>query len=133
MQGTARSRFIDADECGIELRDANRKYGHAVANLRVRQPGNYTKSTKLTVLLGIEAGDPSLPDDQEGSVAKPRRYIEVNQKPGTTSADYFDFVTEDDDDEQDSGSQCLPSEATLGVNIYIHIYYPYINIYECML
>ena len=94
VQGTARSRFIDADECGIELRDANRKYGHAVANLRVRQPGNYTKSTKLTVLLGIEAGDPSLPDDQEGSVAKPRRYIEVNQKPGTTSADYFDFVTE---------------------------------------
>lgn len=93
VKGTDRWRLIDADECGIELRNTNRNYGHAVANLRVRQPGNYTKSTKFTVLLGIEAGDPSLPDGVEGSVTNPRRYIEINQKPGTTSNDYCDFVT----------------------------------------
>jgi len=91
--GTERWRLIDADECGIELRSSNHNYGHSVKNLRVRLPGNYTKSTKFTVLLGIEAGNPSLPDGQEGSVTNPRRYVEINQKPGTTGADYCDFVT----------------------------------------
>lgn len=56
---------------------------------RVRTVRNYTKETKLTVILAIEAGDPRLADDRDGSIARLRRWVRV-QRFGGTNAEVFD-------------------------------------------
>ena len=57
--------------------------------------GDYdVKDTKkLTVMLGIEAGDPRLPDNLTGSIARPRRWIRIRRVVAvtdvTTTGDNF--------------------------------------------
>ena len=47
-----RRLLIDADEFGLHLNDANRKYGSAPRGMKVRKPGNYDRGTfKLTIIL----------------------------------------------------------------------------------
>jgi hypothetical protein len=65
--------LIDVDECGFELSKTNRGDGHGFIGLRLRKPGHYTRNTKITVIMGIEAGDPTLPDNVYGSLHHPRR------------------------------------------------------------
>ena len=63
--------------------------------VRVSKPGNYTKETKVTVILGIEAGDCRVSAGQEGSTDNPRMRIKVNMKPSTTVDEfnaYFETV-----------------------------------------
>ena len=60
IQGAEQCRLIDIDEYGIEIQCANQKYAHGAVGLRVVKPGHYSKDTKLTIILGIEAGDPQL-------------------------------------------------------------------------
>ena len=55
------------------LNKCNRKRGYAVSFYRLRKPGRYVRTAKLTVLLGIEPGDPQVPTRLDGSVEKPRR------------------------------------------------------------
>ena len=66
VNGCDRRRLIDVDECGIELQRSNRKYGHSFSGVRVVQPGHYSRDTKLTIILAVEAGDPALPPEVRG-------------------------------------------------------------------
>jgi hypothetical protein len=45
IRGTPKSRLIDADEFGVHLNSANRKYGSAPKGLKIRKPGNYDRGT----------------------------------------------------------------------------------------
>lgn len=45
--------------------------------------------------MAIEPGDPDLPDDVDGSTAKPRRCFRINLLAGTSSDDCEDFVMDD--------------------------------------
>lgn len=92
--GVERRRLVDFDECGIELEQTNKSYGHGHVSLRIRKPGHYTKSTKLTVIMAIEPGDPNLPPHSNGSVARPRRWIRVRERAGTTAFAFADFCEE---------------------------------------
>jgi len=83
--GVPRRKFIDVDEFGISLERMNPKYGVSLKCFRVCKPGHYVRGTKLTVLFAIEPGDPRLPPATYGSVAWPRRWIQVLQATGTTS------------------------------------------------
>jgi hypothetical protein len=58
--GVRRARWIDVDECGIELTLVNREFGHAHTSIRIQKPGHYTPDVKLTVLMAIEPGDLNL-------------------------------------------------------------------------
>ena len=51
---TPRRLMIDFDECGLELQSCNRRHGMAFSGLRVRKRGNYSRDTKLTVIM-VEA------------------------------------------------------------------------------
>ncbi len=66
-----RCRIIDSDECGFQVTDCNRTHGYSVAGVRVIKKGNYSKSTKITLIASIEAGNPNLPPNVSGSRQKP--------------------------------------------------------------
>ena len=85
--------LIDANEFGLHLNDANRKYGSAPWGLKIRKPGNYDRGTfKLTVILAVEAGDPAIPNGHIGSVSNPRVWARVTTEAGTTAVAYRMFV-----------------------------------------
>ena len=60
--------------------------------IRVVKPGHYSKDIKLTILLGIEAGDQDLAPEVLGSIQNPRRWLRILEKAGTTTTDFNDFV-----------------------------------------
>ena len=82
------------DEFGVCLNRCNRKWGYTVSFYRVRQPGNYARTEKLTVLLGIKPGDPQVPPHIDGSVEKPRRWVRILQNHGTTIEVFRYFIEE---------------------------------------
>jgi hypothetical protein len=93
IHGIPRRLLIDADEFGLHLNDANRKYGSAPRGLQIRKPGNYDRGTfKLTVILAVETGDPAIPNGDIGSVSNPRVWARVTEEPGTTAVAYREFV-----------------------------------------
>ena len=47
---------------------------------------------KLTVLVGIEPGDPALPPETLGSIERPRRWVRALRGTGTTVIVFWDFV-----------------------------------------
>jgi hypothetical protein len=49
--------MIDLDECGVGMTDADRSLGKAYVGHRVSQPGPYSKSTKINLLLAISGDD----------------------------------------------------------------------------
>ena len=55
---------------------------------------NCTKDTKLTVIFAIKAGDPRLPDDVEGSIMHPRRWIKIKRVAGTDAESFATFSDE---------------------------------------
>jgi hypothetical protein len=72
IHGTPRQRIIDADEFGLHLIAANKKYGSAPRGLEIRKPGNYDRGNfKLTILLAVEMGDPAIPGGGIGLVTNP--------------------------------------------------------------
>jgi hypothetical protein len=83
--------LIDVDECGFDLSQTNRTSGHGHTSIRLRKPGNYSKDTKLTIIMAVEPGDPTLPPNVYGSAAHPRRWIRINQNAGTTAVEFADF------------------------------------------
>jgi hypothetical protein len=87
-----RSQFIDIDEFGMEITRCNRKYGRADSGLRVRKPGHYTRTEKVTVILAVEAGDPNVPDHCLGSVAKPRVWHRILRQSGMNQVEFSSFV-----------------------------------------
>jgi hypothetical protein len=87
-----RRKFIDVDEFGVELNRCNRTRAWAVENFRIRKAGHYARTEKLTVLIGIEPGDPRLPANILGSIENPGRWIQVMRGTGTTIQVFDDFI-----------------------------------------
>merc|ERR1712012_1141000 len=110
IAGVPRVLFIDFDECGFELQSANRTHGCAIAGIRVRKPGNYTKDTKVTVIMGVEPGDPRIANPLPGSIENPRRWLKVNMTPGTTAYQFNDFLEEVMDDLENNHPAGIPIE-----------------------
>ena len=52
-----RQDMIDLDECGVEMTDADRSLGKAYIGHQLSQPGPYSKSTKINLLLVISGDD----------------------------------------------------------------------------
>ena len=89
VRGTRRRRLIDSDEFGVHLNSANKKYGSSPKGLKIRKPGNYDRGTfKLTVILAVEAGDPTINNALVGLVALPRVWVRMTEEAGTTSEAY---------------------------------------------
>ena len=61
---------------------------------RVRTVGNYTKDTKLTVILAIKAWYSRVADEKEGSIARPIRWINVWCVGGTDTDAFASFCDE---------------------------------------
>ena len=88
-----RRLLIDADEFGLHLNSANRKYGSSPRGMKIRKPGNYDRGTfKLTIILAVETGDPAIPAGVIGSVSRPRVWARVTTEPGTSAMAYCAFV-----------------------------------------
>lgn len=98
IAGVQRSRLIDIDECGFDLLSSNRKKGCAVSGIRVSKPGNYTREAKVTVILGIEAGNRRVPGHIRGSILNPRHWLKVGITNGTMSDDFDGFLDDLMDD-----------------------------------
>ena len=49
--------MIDLDECGVEISDGDRSTGKAYIGHRVNQPGPYSKTTKINLLLAVSGDD----------------------------------------------------------------------------
>ena len=90
--GLAIERLIDCDEASFALHKCDRKYGSAHSSMRVRVVGNHYQMNKVLVLLAFEPGDPTLPDNVDGSLANPRRWFEVHHTSGTTAFMFRNFV-----------------------------------------
>jgi hypothetical protein len=57
IYGIPQHQLIDADEFGLHLNAANRKYGSSPRGLHIRKPGNYDRGTfKLTIILARKLG-----------------------------------------------------------------------------
>ena len=91
IHGTARRRFIDIDECGIEMQSTNREHGYAYSRARIWKPGAYSRDVKVTIILAIEPGDPRILPSIYESVEWPRRWSKVDPIPGTSTEDFDDF------------------------------------------
>jgi len=58
---------------------------------RVRKDGHYKHGSKITVLFGIEPGDPNLPPHARGSLQNPRRWVRCIRSRGTSTVMFRDF------------------------------------------
>ena len=93
VHGTPQRRLLDIYEFRIHLNNANGKYGASRKGLMIWKPGNYDQGTfKLTVIMVIERGDPSIPVGQIGSTARPRNWLQIMEEPGTTVVADTTFV-----------------------------------------
>ena len=87
-----RRKFIDVDEFGVELNRCNRTKGWAIKFYQIRKAGHYSRTHKLTVLIGIKPGDPRLPANLPGSIENPGRWIRVVRGTGTTIQVFDAFI-----------------------------------------
>ena len=71
---------IDLDEAAVYVETTNRKGGKAYIGVRVREEGPYNHSEKFTITLGISGA------------AAGERWMEFEQKSGTTAIDTYNFV-----------------------------------------
>ena len=85
---------MDFDEFGLAIERLNRKRGYASTHFRIRKPGHYCRNTKLTVIVAVEPGDPGLPDNMDGSIARPRRWIRVLRLAGMPGSIFADFCNQ---------------------------------------
>jgi hypothetical protein len=66
--------------------------GWAVKFFQIPKAGHYFQTQKLTVLIGIEPGDPRLPANNPGSIENPGRWIHVVPGTGTTIQVFDEFI-----------------------------------------
>ena len=87
--GVPRRVMIDGDEMALALGDVNLSYGHAVKGCRMRKIGHYGRGfVKITIIMFIEAGDPTLPAGTLGSIEKPRIWYHLSKDKGTSAEKY---------------------------------------------
>eukprot|EP00536_Pseudo-nitzschia_multiseries_P003255 jgi/Psemu1/7276/gm1.7276_g len=87
-----REAFYDVDEFAMEAKRLNRSNSWEICFRRVRTVGNYEKGQKLTVMIAIEPGDPELPADVTGSIARPQQWVDVRRVAGTTGDSFASFI-----------------------------------------
>ena len=75
-----REDFIDLDECGVFVETADKHIGKAYTGNRVRQAGNYQKSEKWNLLLGIAGSEAA------------ERWAEMWLEGGTTNIKMIEFI-----------------------------------------
>lgn len=95
IHGTPRHLLIDIDEFGVHKKSANRKYGSSMKGFYIRKPGNYDRGEfKLTIILAVEPGDPTLNPADIGSIENPRIWAEISLEPGTSAEAYRAFLVQ---------------------------------------
>ena len=72
------------DVFDIALEKCNRSFRWAPKVYRVRKDDHYSWGVKLTVLVGIEPGDPALPANTPGSFERPLGWVRALRGTGTT-------------------------------------------------
>ena len=90
--GVERRKIINVDNFGVELNRCNSMYEWQVKFFCICNIGHYARTTKLTVLVGIEPGDERLPPHQTGSIENPTRWVQVVRGTGTTAEVFFNFL-----------------------------------------
>jgi len=81
--GVTRRRLLDLDEFGIAIQQTTSNSGHCHTSFRIRKSGHYCRDTKITCLFAIEPGDPTIPAHLDGSIEKPRKWLQTFQRGGT--------------------------------------------------
>ena len=82
-------QLIDIDGIGFYLSSCGSNYGRGYSCVRVRVPAHYTRrEQKINVLAGIEAGNPNLPPNVDGSIERPRWWFRVTYQ----NCDMFTFA-----------------------------------------
>ena len=120
--GIKRRPLINIDKFGITIERTNTKVGWAVTAYQVRKPGLYGRGSKLTVLFAVEPGDPNLPDNFDGSVQRPHRWIRVIRDAGTTVAHFACFVDYIlSDIEQNGNNETDDFQVLLWDNLNLHL------------
>ena len=113
VAGVNRRRYIDFDECGFDLVKVNRKYGCAIQGVRVLKPGHYTKTTNVTVILGVEPGDPRVPPGNLGSINNPRKWLRINVRRSTNADEFNNYLEYVMDDLQNNPIPNIPNEGRI--------------------
>ena len=81
-------RLVDIDETRFYLKLFGTKYGRGHTSYRVRYPVYYKKNeSKDNGIMSIEAGNGLVPQNVDGSVEQPRRWVYITQEP----CDQFNF------------------------------------------
>ena len=71
-------RLIDIDETGFYLKKCSSNYGRGHRTCRVRTPSHYRRNElKINVILAVESGNPNIPNNLDGSVARPRKWLRL--------------------------------------------------------
>ena len=76
----SRWRLIDIDEAHFTLKAIERKYGRAKKCVRVRDVGHYARGQQAwNLLIAVEAGNPAIPHNNNGSRRFPRRWFRITK------------------------------------------------------
>ena len=73
-----RCQLLDIDETRFSLVKIRTKYGWSVRAVRVRDTGEYRRGqSSVNLIIGIEPGNPMIPNDLPGSIKNPRRWFRI--------------------------------------------------------
>ena len=92
--GLQRRQLMDFDEAAMSLETVRTKYGYMHKLVQCRRIGHYVKGRKLTLMIAIKPGDPTIPPHRDGSIENPSRWFRVSYVSGTTTYRFADFLTE---------------------------------------
>jgi hypothetical protein len=89
-----RRRLINIDKFRLHLNAANKKYGSSPCGLKICKPSNYDRGTfKSTIILAVEAGDPTVANGLVGLLTMPRVWARILDEVGTTIEAYLNFIS----------------------------------------
>ena len=91
-------KMVDFDEACFCLSGIESSTGRALSCIRVRDGGHYSRmSPGLTLILGIEPGNPFIPPHIYGSIQNPRKWFRILTKnvDQVVFADFLDEVCKD--------------------------------------
>eukprot|EP00536_Pseudo-nitzschia_multiseries_P017840 jgi/Psemu1/52817/gm1.52817_g len=92
VTGIPRKHFLDVVEFAMEAKWLNRSNSWAICFRQVWTVGNYDKGQKLTMMIAVKPGDPELPADVTGNIARPHRWADARRVAGTTGDSFASFI-----------------------------------------
>ena len=98
IRGVPIFRFIDVDEAKFCLQGCESHFGCSLTCVRVRDTGHYKRGAKgMTLILAVEAGNPTLLPHIYGSIQNPRKwwFITINNVNQIVFADFVDTICSD--------------------------------------